>query len=85
MTYGELREKLGGLTPEQLAQNVTVSCEAFGSTDVELWIAEEDWLGDAGDEASPRSAFTTPEELVDVEEMNIYIAEGAVRIVLADR
>jgi hypothetical protein len=57
LSYGELRELLQAFTPEQLAAPVVWSGDERGGCVKDLWVAEEDWIGDSSDPESwmPRS------------------------------
>ncbi len=83
-TYAELKETLGYLTPEQLAQPVVWSGDERGGRVRYVWIAEEDWIGDPSDHETwlPRSeaAKQHPKDREDCDD--VCIPAGTVHLMV---
>lgn len=73
MTYAELKDRLGRLTAEQLAQPVVWTGDERGGDVKYLWIAEEDWVDNDDGDCEPRSLVTDPEAAVVIPKGTVHL------------
>lgn len=78
MTFAALKAQLDVLTAEQLAADVVWSGDERGGKVVELWIAEEDWLGTEDGDCAPRSAL----DLEDAASAQVIIPKGTPQLLV---
>lgn len=83
MTYQELYEQLGSLTPEQRQQEAELMTEQGIFSVTDLWVAAEDHINPTGEGAEPKSNYlNNPESLElldgDLDDQEIVIAQGEV-------
>lgn len=83
MTFAELKAQLDAFTAEQLAAEVVWVGDERGGKIKQLWVAEEDWVGDRGnwETAQPRSQWErdSPEEVAG---MDVMIRKGTPQLMV---
>jgi hypothetical protein len=64
LTYGDLKEQLAKMTPEQLAMKARVIGDERGFPIQGVWILDEDYVDVSGDGLEPKSRYSA-EDLED--------------------
>lgn len=78
LTYGELLAELQKFTPAQLAAPVVWSGDERGGYVKQLWIAQEEWIGDSSDVETwlPRSEAQEAAYGDDYKDAEVCIPQG---------
>ncbi len=84
MTYAQLKERLDGLTPDQLTQPVAWCGDERGGYVKEVWIAPEDLIGDPSDHETwvPRSDVGTAVAADDYTDAAVCLPLGTVQLMV---
>lgn len=84
MTYAELKAACDKLSPTQLAQPVVWSGDERGGHVRQVWISEEDWIGEPSDSETwvPRSDVGGAVDAEDYKEARVCIPAGTVHLMV---